>query len=212
TVCDNLGRELARIPACVRHRTAGRRGLGLGVLPTQLITKPLAIEVLDRGRRRVKQIVAPVGAALPGSFQCTCRTVVTSGRIVVPTFEETRCVKEMVVSDPDRRLPAGSPVDVEFAIDVKHNIEVRVRVREANRCERIVLQGPPPPRPPTRAEVEEARAAVEELLPHFSGSQRARARARLAQLVGDLNEALFYEDEPKAIQRLAELRDLRDQL
>ena len=211
-VCDNLGRELARIPACVRHRAAGHKGLGLGVLPTQLITKPLAIEVLGRGRKRVKQIVAPVGAALPGTFHCTCRTVDQSGRIVVPIFEENRVIKEMTITDVDRRLPVGSPVDVEFAIDVKHNIEVRVRVRPSGRCETITLEGPPPPRPPSRRQVEEVQAAIEELLASFSGSQRARARARLTQLVGDLNEALFYEDDPKAIQRMAELCDLRDQL
>ena len=187
TVCDNLGRELARIPACVRHRSARdggdkpHRSLGLGVLPTQLITKPLSIEVLNRGRKRVKQIVAPVGAALPGTFHCVCRTVDQSGRIVVPIFEENRVIKEMTIADVDRRLPVGSPVDVDFAIDVKHNIEVRVRVREAGRCESIRLQGPPPPRSPSRQEVEEACAAVEELLQSFSGSQRARAKARPAQ-------------------------------
>jgi len=182
------------------------------VLPTQLITKPLSIEVLNRGRKRVKQIVAPVGAALPGTFQCTCRTVDQSGHIVVPIFEENRVIKEMTIADVDRRLPVGSPVDVEFTIDVKHNIEVRVRVRESGRCERITLQGPPPPQPPSRQEVEEVRVALEELLASFGGSQRARARSRLAQLVNDLNEALFYEDAPKAIQRMAELRDLRDEV
>ena len=212
TVCDNLGRELTRIPACVRHRSTGARALGLGVLPTQLITKPLAIEVLNRGRQRVKQIVAPIGAALPGTFQCTCRTVDQSGRILMPIFEENRIVKEMVIADLDRRLPVGSPVDVEFSIDVKHNIEVHVRVRDANRSESITLLGPPPPRPPIRADVEATAAAIEELLRHFAGSHRARARARLAQLVTDLNEALFYEDEPRAIQRMAELRDLQEQL
>lgn len=216
TVCDNLGRDLVRIPACVRHRSAGMdeplRSLGLGVLPTQLITKPLSIEVLDRGRRRVKQIVAPVGAALPGTFQCTCRTVDQSGRVVVPIFEENRVIKQMVIGDVDRRLPAGSPVDVEFKIDVKHNIEVRVLVREASRSETITLQGPPPPSAPTRPEVDAVRATVEELLEHFSGSYRSRVKARLAQLLKDLHEARFYEDEPKAIQRMAELRDLQEEL
>src|SRR5262249_13277210 len=215
-VCNNLGRDLVRIPACVRHRSAGaeepRRSLGLGVLPTQLITKPLSIEVLDRGRRRVKQIVAPVGAALPGTFQCTCRTVDQSGRVVVPIFEENRIIKQMMIDDVDRRLPVGSPVDVEFKIDVKHNIEVRVLVREASRSETITLQGPPPPSAPTPAEVDRVRAAIEELLEHFSGSYRSRVKARLAQLLKDLHEACFYEDEPKAIQRMAELRDLQEEL
>src|SRR5439155_2013573 len=122
TVCDNLGHELARFPACVRHRSSGGPGaLGLGVLPTQLITKPLSIEVLDRKRQRVKQVVAPVGAALPGTFHCVCRTVDQSGRIIVPIFEENRVIKQMVLDGLDRRLPAGSPVDVEFRIDVRHS-------------------------------------------------------------------------------------------
>src|SRR5262249_4999261 len=204
-VCDNLGRDLVHIPACVRHLSPGRdepfRSLGLGVLPTQLITKPLSIEVLDRGRKRVKQIVAPIGAALPGTFQCICRTIDQSGRVVVPIFEENRVIKQMVIADVDRRLPAGSPVDVEFKIDVKHNIEVRVLVREARACATITLKGPPPPSVPTPLEVEAIRAAVEEMLEHFSGAYRTRVKARLAQLLKDLHEARFYEDEPKAIQR-----------
>src|SRR5262249_28597384 len=56
---DNRGRELTRMQVTVRHSAQGRR-LGQAVLPTQLITKPLQIEVLNRGRQRVKQIVAPV--------------------------------------------------------------------------------------------------------------------------------------------------------
>ncbi len=133
-VCDNVGQELVRFPVCVRHNTAGK-ALGQAVLPTQIITKPLQIEVLSRQRRRVKQIVAPIGATLPGTFSCTCRTVDQSGRIVVPIFEENRVIKQMVIRDLDPWLPLGSPVDVEISIDVKHNITVRVAVKEAGRSE-----------------------------------------------------------------------------
>ncbi len=209
TVCDNLGRELTRIPACVRHRSSRERGSpGLGVLPTQLITKPLSIEVLDRKRQRVRQIVAPVGAALPGKFQTTCRTLDQSGKIVVPIFEENRVIKQMVLDGLDKRLPAGSPVDVEFRIDVRHGVEVRVNVREANRCERVTLEGPPPPHVPSPGEVEEVRERIEELLKEVSGGFRARIKARMTQVLAELNEARHYDDEPKAIQRMAELRDL----
>lgn len=215
-VCDNLGRELVRIPACVRHRTqqSGKShgSLGLGVLPTQLITKPLAIEVLNRGRQRIKQILAPVGAALPGTFQSTCRTVDQSGKIVVPVFEENRVIKQMVIGDVDRRLPVGSPVDVEFQIDVKHNIAVSIRVRQANRCETIHLEGPPPPKFPSREEINAVKSNVEEMLEGFTGGYRTRMKARLTQLLSDLYEARFYDDAPKAIQRMAELRDLEQQL
>ena len=34
----------------------------------------------------------------------------------------------------------------------------------------------------------------------------------MAQLRQELNEALRYDDEPKAIQRMAELRDVLDEL
>src|SRR5205823_2476988 len=57
-LCDNVGQELTRFSACVRHSASGK-ALGQGVLPTQIITKPLQIEVLNRQRQRVKQVVAP---------------------------------------------------------------------------------------------------------------------------------------------------------
>jgi len=220
-VCDGLGQEMARVVVVVRHQS-GAPQLGQAVLPTQLITKPLQIEVLSRGGQRVKQVVAPVGATLPGVFHCTCRTHDQAGRIVVPIFEENRIIKQMVIDDLDPSLPIGSPVEVEFAIDVKHNIEVRVRVRMQarssskedvyERCETATLSAPPPPRRPTRAEIDEVRNQIEELLPHFSGSFRTRQRARAMQIRQDLFEALRYDDEPKAIQRMAELRELLQQL
>jgi hypothetical protein len=221
TVCDGLGQEMARVVAVVRHGS-GAPQLGQAVLPTQLITKPLQIEVLSRGGQRVKQVVAPLGATLPGVFHCTCRTHDQAGRIVVPIFEENRIIKQMVIDDLDPSLPIGSPVEVEFAIDVKHNIEVRVRVRMPapsaskeevyERCETATLSAPPPPRRPTRADIDEVQNQIEELLPHFSGSFRTRLRARAMQLRQDLFEALRYDDEPKAIQRMAELRELLQQL
>jgi molecular chaperone DnaK len=211
TLCDALGEELVQVPACVRHRSAGRR-LGLGVLPTQLITKPLQIEVLNRQRQRVKQVIAPVGATLPGTFTCSCHTLDQTGRIVVPIFEENRVIKEMVIDDVDPMLPLGSPVDVELNIDVKHNIQVRVVVRQAGRAETATIQAPPPPQRPARSEIEGVRKQIEELLPEFSGAYRTRVKAQLARLLQDLNEALRYDDEPKSIQRMAELRDLLDQL
>jgi molecular chaperone DnaK len=211
TLCDNVGQELVSFPVCVRHAASGR-SLGPGVLPTQLITKPLQIEVLNRARQRVKQVVAAIGATLPGTFACTCRTVDQSGRIVVPIFEENRVIKQMVIRDLDPWLPIGSPVDVELAIDVKHNIQVRVRVKEAGRCESAAIEAPPPPRRPTRAAIDEAQKKIDELLPNFSGGYRSRVRSKVAQLRQELNEALRYDDEPRAIQRMAELRDVLGEL
>jgi molecular chaperone DnaK len=218
-VCDGAGREMARVVAVVRHQS-GARQLGQGVLPTQLITKPLQIEVLSRGGQRVKQIVAPVGATLPGVFHCTCRTHDQSGRIVVPIFEENRIVKQMTIDALDMSLPIGAPVEVEFAIDVKHTIEVRVRVRlpdsgagdSYERCETATLSAPPPPHRPTRADIDEIQKQIDELLPQFSGSFRTRLRTKAMQLRQDLFEALRYDDEPKSIQRMAELRELLQQL
>jgi molecular chaperone DnaK len=209
-VCDGAGAEVAKVTACVRHQGAARP-LGQAVLPTQIITKPLQIEVLNRGRQRVKQVVAPVGATLPGTFHCTCRTTDQAGRVVVPIFEENRVVKQMVIDDLDPQLPVGSPVEVEFHIDVKHTIEVRVRVRErqGERCETATIEPAPPASRPSRAQIEEVQRHIDELLAQFSGSYRTRVKARAAQLLQDLHEALRYDDEPKAIQRMAELRELQ---
>jgi molecular chaperone DnaK len=211
TLCDNGGRELVRVPFTARHRSDARP-LGAAVLATQILTKPLAIEVLNRRRQRVKQVIAPVGSPLPGRFTCTCRTVDQAGRIVVPIFEENRVVKQLILADLDRSLPVGSPVDVEMCIDVKHAIEVRVLVREAARCESATIQGPPQASRPTSEEIAGLLPQIEQLLSQFSGGYRSRIRSQVSRIRQDIDEALRYDDEPKAIQRTAELRDILDQL
>jgi molecular chaperone DnaK len=215
TLCDGGGLELARLVLGVRHQ-GGSRHLGQGVLPTQLITKPLQIEVLNRSRQRVKQVIAPVGATLPSVFNCTCRTQDQAGRVIVPIFEENRVIKQMVINDLDPTLAIGSLVEVELAIDVKHAITVQVRVRQGDlagdRCETATIEAAPPPQRPTRKEIDDVQQQIDALLVQFSGSFRTRLRARAAQLREDLLEALRYEDEPKAIQRMAELRELLQNL
>src|SRR5262249_21840442 len=74
TVCDADGRERARVVTPVRHSAQGRPPAA-GMLSTQLIAKPLAIEVLGRDRQRHPQVVAPAGAPLPGPVRCTGRTI-----------------------------------------------------------------------------------------------------------------------------------------
>jgi molecular chaperone DnaK len=214
TVCNGDGREQACVVQAVRHQSAGRP-LGQGVLPTQLIVKPLSIEVLSRGRQIVKQIVAPIGATLPGTFRCVCRTSDQSGRIVVPICEENRIVQQLVIDRLDPDLPVGSPVEVEFRIDCKHIIEVSVCVPgggggggNSDRCETATIEPPPPPARPTRQNIDEVHRALEEVLEQLTGRHRARLRTRATQLRQDLLEALTYDDEPKAIQRMAELREL----
>jgi molecular chaperone DnaK len=214
-ICDGAGAELARLVGNIRHQSEARH-LGQGVLPTQLIVKPLQIEVLNRSRQRVKQVIAPIGATLPGVFQCRCRTHDQAGRVVVPIFEENRVIKQMIIEDIDPSLRVGSPVDVELAVDVKHAITVRVRVRRgdgaADRCETATIEAAPPPQRPTRREIDETMRQIEELLGGFTGRFRSRSRSRADQLRKDLLEALQYEDEPKAVQRMAELRELLQNL
>jgi hypothetical protein len=197
----------------IRHRSEAR-ALEPGVLPTQLVTKPLQIELLDHGRRRVKQVVAPVGAALPGVFRCTCRTRDQSGRVVVPLFEENRVVHQVVIDDLDTDLPVGTPVEVELAVDVKHVVTVSVRVHGGDRGEReekAKVAAAPPQNRPTRTDLDEARRELDEALEALAGSVRSRFRARAERVVADLLEALRYDDEPKAVVRMAELRDLVQQ-
>jgi hypothetical protein len=118
----------------------------------------------------------------------------------------------MTVADLSPHLPLGSPVDVEFNIDVKHNIQVRVLVRQAGRSETAFLTAPPAPERPTQADIDDTRRRIDTLAAEFTGSYRTRVKAEAARLVQDLHEALGYQDEPKAIQRMAELRDLLQQL
>jgi len=99
----------------------------------------------------------------------------------VPIFEENRVIKQMVIRDLDPWLPIGSPVDVELAIDVKHNIQVHVRVKESGRSESAAVEAPPPPRRPTRAAIDEAGKKIDELLPNFSGGYRSRVRSKIAK-------------------------------
>jgi molecular chaperone DnaK len=213
TLCDGAGAETAKVVTTIRHRHEARP-LEPGVLPSQLVTKPLQIEVLDAGRRRVKHVVAPVGAALPGVFRCTCRTRDQSGRVVVPLFEENRVVHQVVIDDLDPDLAVGSPVEVELAVDVKHVVTVSVRVHGGDRGERVekaTVAAAPPQRRPTRADLDEARRELDEALEALAGSVRSRFRGCAERVVADLLEALRYDDEPKAVVRMAELRDLVQQ-
>jgi molecular chaperone DnaK len=209
-ICDQDGLPTAVATSLVTCQPDGR-ALGQGVLATQMITRALAIEVLDRSRRRVKQVVAPVGAALPGTFRCVCRTTDQTGRIVVPIFEDSRVIKHLDIRGIDRTLPAGSPVEVTFTIDARHQIEVSVKVRSGSRLEReesATIEPPPPPSRPTRQEIEEALRELEQEVGQLAGKNRARLKARAAQAHSDLLDALTYDDEPRAIQRMSELRAL----
>jgi molecular chaperone DnaK len=214
TVCDENGAAVAMVPTTIRHR-GQTRALEPGVLPTQLITKPLQIEVLDAARRRVKQVVAPVGAPLPGVFRCTCRTRDQAGRVVVPLFEENRVVHQLVIDDIDSELPVGTPVEVELSVDVKHSVTVSVRVQAGADGERNVtatVAAASPQRRPTRADLEEVRQQLDEALAALAGGLRSQFRARAERVEADLLEALRYDDEPKAVVRMAELRDLLQQM
>src|SRR5262249_5899166 len=53
---------------------------------------------------------------------------------------------------------------------------------------------------------------IDNLLGQFAGSFRSRMRSRAQRLQQDLHEALNFDDEPKAIQRMAELRELLQNL
>jgi molecular chaperone DnaK len=207
TVCDAEGHECARVVTVVRHESAGRP-VGRGVLPTQLIVKPLSIEVLTRGRQRVKHLVAAVGAPLPGVFRCLCRTADQSGKVVVPIYEENRIIKQLVIEQIDPNLPIGSPVEVELAIDGTHSIEVSVLIRDAHRRETARIEPAPAASRPRRVDVEEVQKQLDDALEQLTGRHRARVRTRAEQVRSDLLEALSYNDEPRAIQRMAELRDL----
>src|SRR5262249_5583864 len=159
--------------------------------------------------RAGRRCVPPIGATLPGTFRCTCRTADQSGRIVVPIYEENRIVHQLVIDDMDRGLPVGSPVEVELAIDVRHTIEVHVRVKAGQgRHVSATIEPPPPPRRPTRGEIDEVNEQIDSLLEQLTGRLRSRLKARAKQLRQDLTEALNYDDEPRAIQRMAELREL----
>jgi hypothetical protein len=52
---------------------------------------------------------------------------------------------------------------------------------------------------------------LDEALAALAGGVRAQFRARADRVVADLLEALRYDDEPKAVARMAELRDLAEQ-
>src|SRR5262249_51649051 len=58
----------------------------------------------------------------------------------------------------------------------------------------------------------EVQREIDDLLFEFTGGYRTRITTQMNRLLLDLYEALGYEDEPKAIQRMAELRELLQQL
>jgi hypothetical protein len=168
--------------------------------------------VLDRNRQRVKQVLAPVGAPLPNSFTYTFRTVDQSGRVVLPLLEDDRVVKQVLIENLDPDLPAGTPVEVVLHVDAMHNLRVEVTVSAAGRKETVLVEAPPPPRPPTRQDIESVCREFEDQLGQVDGQRRTHGKTHYDRALQDLHEALRYEDEPRAVRRLAELRELLDQL
>jgi hypothetical protein len=78
----------------------------------------------------------------------------------------------------------------------------------ADRVETATIEPPPPPTRPTRQEIEEVMKELEAELEQLTGRHRARLKARTAQVHAELLEALGYDDEARAIQRMSELRGL----
>ncbi len=208
TLCDDLGRELATLPATVRHSTQERR-LGQTVAATEVVTRPLQIEVLDQRRRRVRQTLAPVGATLPNTFACICRTTDQAGRVVVPLYEDNRLLQRVVVGDLDPTLPVGVPVELELQVDAAHALRLKVTVRHAGRMETVTLAATPPPKLPTSQEIDTLRKEIETELTQFTGIFHTRNREQLTRLLGELDAALQRHDESAALEHAAALRELR---
>ena len=200
---------------------SGARQLGQAVLPTQLITKPLQIEVLiarrparqagRRPRRRHAARRLPVYLPHP-----------RSGR---PHRRADLRGESRRQADGDRGPRSGAADRLAGRGRVRHRREAHHRGARARSFQPAASRGrttnaarrrpssaaaaaPADPRRHRRGAEADRRvaAAVQRQLSHAACAPGRSNPARI------LLEALRYDDEPKAIQRMAELRELLQQL
>jgi hypothetical protein len=210
-LCDDLGDIVATVPLTLRHRSAALAA-GAGDLARPVLARELAIEVRSRNGQHRKQVLAPVGSSLPGRFSTTCRTSDQSGRVVVPLWEADRVLQQVVVTELDPHMPAGSPVEVELQVEPDRAISVRVVVRQAGRSEVVQIPAPPLPCRPLPEEVERLRRRIEKLLPEFTGKFGAALQETYQRERGELDEALESNQDERAAAILARLQEQCDQM
>ena len=182
TVCDGAG-TTGPLAVSVRHQDQARP-LGQAVLPTQLITKPLQIEVLNRSRQRVKQVVAP--------SERPCRARFSAPAAPGPGRPHRRADlrgEPRRQADGDRRPRSTTCRRLARRGGTGHRRQAHHRGARrgagppARRTptETATIEAPPPPRRPTRAEIDEVRTQIDELLAQFSGSIRDAYAGRASQ-------------------------------
>jgi hypothetical protein len=208
-LCDGLGDIAATAVLTIRHRQLLDATADLS---TAVLQRNLAIGVVSRTGQRRKQILAPVGSALPGRFTCLCRTSDQCGRLVVPLWQDDRLLHQLVVNELDANLPVGAPVEVELQVEADRAMTLRVVLRQAGRSELVQLPAPPPLVPPTAAEIERVTQRIGTLLPEFTGQFGGALQEKLRSRVQALQQALERRDDEQAALLLSELEQQREQM
>jgi hypothetical protein len=195
TVYNGPGRERAGFRTVIRHAA----GLP-GETPRPRLEAPVEVEVVTPSRQRVKQVLAPSGAALPGEYGCTCRIADRSGRVVVPFFEGGRPLRRLRVSGLDPPPPVGSPVELVVRVDANGGREAELFFPDLGRRERFCLDGGPT----DAAEEAAAGAGLEPAWPVFARlvKQCLILAGEVANQTGRSREELF--EQVYAQERYAE--------
>jgi hypothetical protein len=201
-VIDPQGRVLATVGREIVQEAVRREIVGQA-LSTAVLAKPIVLDATD-GDRLVRQTLLAEGAALPAVGRFSFSVADPTGLVRLPIYQGNRTIKELRASVGP--VAVGTPIEVEIRCDELTRIVVLFTV--GGQSFGGAIEPPPPDEVPTERAVEETDdefgAALERLDPADAGPLRDEyATARR-----DLAEARAGSDDPKVIQRAADLRTL----
>jgi actin-like ATPase involved in cell morphogenesis len=121
------------------HQTAVVKTTALTPV-TNILAKPINIETVDGLYE-----VAPERTWLPHNAKIAATTSDTTGKIIIPIFEDNNPLGEIKLTEIPETLPVGSSIDIELEIKENYQIVGRAYVKALAREATIVIDIPIPP-------------------------------------------------------------------
>jgi molecular chaperone DnaK len=206
-VADGAGTPIAEIQRSIHHSVAQQETVG-SAMSTAVLAEPVVLEGTD-GDSVVRRVLLTDGTPLPATAGFTFAVADDSGHVRLPVYQGNRIIKELHADVGP--VAVGTPVRIEIDCDDKVHITVRATVGSTTFGGRI--EPPPPESVPTSTRLRELDRQLSATLARLEEADSEHVLAAYRRIRNDLDEALAGGDNPKVIQRAADLEGvLRDAL
>lgn len=165
------------------------------VLTTSVLPRPIRVEGYVNGRI-ARQVLIPENSTLPQTGHYTFYLQENTGRIVVPLYQGSRLIYE-IVQEIDPTLPPGTPIEFTLSIDEKVYIVCKGQI---GATEFTVPVDPPNMEVPTEQDVEQKYREFQEAIQYRSVGDAAVLRTRMASILADITESRLSGEQPKIIE------------